>query len=144
MGRGARKAFEQPVLIMHNASPDGKWLVAWAPLHGNGPAASQAFRLDGGAPVLIGSNFDVRWSLDRGVAFITGTIIAPGRTYVIPLSPEETLRHIPAGGFRSEEEIALMPGARRIDAKAVPGPSAGVYAFYRGISQRNLYRIPIP
>ena len=46
--------------------------------------------------------------------------------------PGESLPQIPAGGFHSEDEIARLPGARRIDAKGlVPGPSADVYAFYR-------------
>jgi hypothetical protein len=51
---------------------------------------------------------------------------------------------IPALGFRSEQELASLPGARRIEASGVvPGPSPNVYAFYRGATQRNLYRIPI-
>ncbi|PYT96279.1 MAG: hypothetical protein DMG38_24570 [Acidobacteria bacterium] len=55
------------------------------------------------------------------------------------------LRGLPAGGFHSEEEIAHLPGARRIDVPGVvPGPSPDVFAFYRGTIQRNLYRIPIP
>jgi len=55
------------------------------------------------------------------------------------------LPHIPAGGFVSEKDVARVPGARRVDGTGVvPGPSADVYAFYRGTTQRNLYRIPIP
>jgi len=52
---------------------------------------------------------------------------------------------IPEGGFHSDGEIARLPGARRIDGdRVVPGPSPETYAFYRGTTQRNLYRIPIP
>ena len=59
--------------------------------------------------------------------------------------PGKVLPPIPAGGFHSEEEEASLPGAHRIDAAGVvPGPSPEVYAFYRGTTQRNLYRIPIP
>jgi hypothetical protein len=52
----------------------------------------------------------------------------------------------------SEEQIAHLQGAHKIDVAAtvsdvasgiVPGPSPDVYAFYRGRTQRNLYRIPI-
>jgi len=44
-----------------------------------------------------------------------------------------------------DEEIARVPGARRIEGSGVVlGPSADVYAFYRGTIQRNLYRIAIP
>jgi hypothetical protein len=67
------------------------------------------------------------------------------RTYIVPSAPCQILPRIPAGGFRSVDEIGLLPGARRIDAEPIaPGPSPDVYAFYRGTTQRNLYRIPIP
>jgi hypothetical protein len=136
-GAGMRKALENPVYLLDNASPDGHWIVGWAPLSGDGPPAYQAFPLDGGRPVHIGAYLPLRWSLD-GSSSVIGT-------YNIPLQPGEVLRRIPAGGFHSAEEIARLPGARRIDVRnLVPGPSADVYAFYRGTIQRNLYRIPIP
>jgi hypothetical protein len=55
------------------------------------------------------------------------------------------MRQIPAEGFHSGEEIARLPGTRLIDGaiNPVPGPVAGVYAFYQVTIQRNLYRIPI-
>jgi hypothetical protein len=66
------------------------------------------------------------WSLDGRSSFI-----APfGRSYIIPQPLGEILKRIPAGGFHSDEELARLPGARRIDAPSlVPGPSADVYAF---------------
>jgi hypothetical protein len=143
-GTGVQKALDAPILTVSNVSPDGKWLVAWAPLHGDGLPAHQAFPLDGGPPVTISGGVTARSSLDRRSTFISGKIIARGRTYAVPLSLEDTLRRIPTGGFHSEEEIKRLPGARQIDAQAVPGPSADVYAFYRDTTQRNLYRVPIP
>jgi hypothetical protein len=74
-----------------------------------------------------------------------GAVFPEGRNYLVPLPRGQALPRIPAGGFRSEEEVARLPGARRIDETDVrPGPSLDVYAFYRGNAQRNLYRIPIP
>jgi hypothetical protein len=67
-----------------------------------------------------------------------------GRSYLVPLSAGEALPPIPADGFHSEEEIAALPGARRIDFRTVPGPSTDLYALYRTTTQRNLFRIPIP
>jgi len=82
----------------------------------------------------------LRWSLDGRTSFLIGR----RRTYAIPLAPGEDLPRLPAGGFHSDEEMARLPGARRIDEQeVVPGPSADVYAFYRRTTQRNLYRIPI-
>jgi hypothetical protein len=48
-------------------------------------------------------------------------------------------------GFKSEAEIAKLPGLRIISSAGVtPGPSPEVYAFTRETVQRNLYRIPVP
>jgi hypothetical protein len=75
---------------------------------------------------------------------ISGGPVAADRSYLIPLAPGQALPRVPAGGFRSEEEIAELPGARKIDVStAVPGSSPDVYAFYRGTTQRNLFRIPL-
>ena len=50
-----------------------------------------------------------------------------------------------SAGVRSGEDIARLPGVRRIDApEAVTAASPDVYAFQHGDVQRNLYRIPIP
>jgi hypothetical protein len=139
-GTGLHKARTEPVFVLNAGSPDGRWIVGWGPLPGNGPPAMQAFPLDGGPPILIGDSFTfLSWSLDGRSSFIDA-----GQTYIVPVAPGEALPPIPAGGFHSEEEIARLPGARRIDAEGVvPGPSASVYAFYRSTVQRNLYRIPI-
>ena len=75
---------------------------------------------------------------------VSGGPVEADRSYLIPLTPGEALPRVPTGGFRSEEEVAQLPGARKIDAlTAVPGSSPDVYAFYRGTTQRNLYRIPV-
>jgi len=67
------------------------------------------------------------------------------KAYVISVKPGHALPELPAGGFHSDEELAHFPGAHEIDATGVqPGPSPEVYAFYRGNTQRNLYRIPVP
>src|SRR5438093_12749977 len=79
----------------------------------------------GGPPIQIGSSFVPRWSLDGRSVFIG---LAGGfPPHVIPLPPGESLPRIPAGGFHSDEEIARLPGARRINASGVvPGSSPDV------------------
>ena len=139
-GTGLKKVRAEPVLILHSVSPDGRWIVGWAPVPGNGPPLFQAFPLGGGPPIQIGGGMRfLGWSLDGRSMLIVGYTGA----YLIPLAPGHVFPRIPAGGFHSEEEITRLPGAHRIEG-AVPGPSAGVYAFYRSTIQRNLYRIPIP
>ena len=126
-----------------DVSPDGRWIMAWPPVSYS--AGGQAFPLGGGVPVPIG-NVLLHWSPDGSSLSLSGNAIPGGRSYIVPLPPGQALPRIPANGFSSEEEVASLPGARRIDeVGVVPGPSPGVYAFYRGTApQRNLYRIPIP
>jgi hypothetical protein len=139
-GTGLQKVRPEPVILLYSVSPDGRWIVAWAPLPGNRPPLTQAFPLDGGPPVQIGGGIlFLGWSLDgRSMLIVRFT-----GAYLIPLAPGHVFPRIPAGGFHSEEEITRLPGAHTIDV-AVPGPSVSVYAFYRNTIQRNLYRIPIP
>lgn len=138
-GSGVRKALKDPVFLLNDVSPDGRWVSTWAPIPGKGTPAIQAFPLDGGSPIQIGDSWRLlNWSLDGRSVLLAGW-------YSVPLAAGESLPPIPKGGFHSDEEIARLPGARRVDAEwVVPGPSAGVYAFYRSTVQRNLYRIPIP
>jgi hypothetical protein len=143
-GTGLQKALEQPVLLFFAVSPDGKWLIAWARPADNGPAAVYAFPLGGGPSVLIRSR--IRWQWSPSGNFLSLALpFHEGKTYIVPLPSREALPAIPARGLDSEEEIARLPGARRIDAlRAVPSPSPDVYAFFRHTTQRNLYRIPVP
>ena len=143
-GTGMQKAVKQPVLMLLAASPDAKWLVAWARTAENGSAAVYAFPLGEGPPVLIRGR--IRWQWSPGGRFLSLALpFHEGQTYIISLPPGEALPPIPPAGLPSEEEIARLPGARRIDAlRAVASPLPGVYAFSRNTTQRNLYRIPIP
>jgi eukaryotic-like serine/threonine-protein kinase len=143
-GSGLRKAVEPTALLFGFISPDGQWLVGWGPLPGDGPPAVQAWPVNGGPPLNIAGTMYTSWSGDRRSLFMYSNTIGIGKTYVIPLRPGESFPPIPKGGFTSEEELARLPGAKRIDAVAVPGPSSDIYAFYRGATQRNLYRIPLP
>jgi serine/threonine protein kinase/Tol biopolymer transport system component len=147
-GTGMRKALEQGIFTMADVSPDGRWISAWAGIPSNGHVAEQAIPLDGGPPIPIsGHGRGVNWSPDgRFWSFPGGLIgfIPQSRSYIIPL-PSGGVPRIPAGGFHSEEEVARLPGVRKIEEMGVvAGPSPDVYAFYRGTTQRNLYRVPIP
>jgi hypothetical protein len=143
-GTGLRKAFEQPVNQFNFPNPvsaDGRWVYAWAPLPNDGPAAGQVFSLDGKPPTSLGGLGQVNWVAGGALLSVTGSPEA----FFFSLAPRQILPSIPAGGFRSEEEIARLSGARRIEGRLVTlGPTPDVYAYYRGNVQRNLYRIPIP
>ncbi len=83
----------------------------------------------------------IAWAAGGALLSITGS----PQAFVVPLAPGQVLPPVPAGGFHADEEIARIPGARRIEGRLVTvGPVPTVYAYYRGNTQRNLYRIPIP
>ena len=142
-GSRRQKALEQAIVLLSAVSRDGRWIVAWSFLPDGEGMALQGFPLGGGSPVTIAADAAVSWSPGGDAVSVSGGPLPDNRSYIIPLPPDEALPRIPAEGFRSEEEIAQLAGARRIDALTVPGPSPDVYAFYRGTTQRNLYRVPV-
>ncbi len=132
-------------LLLNGLSPDGRWLVAWSPLPHENATAYQAFSLAAdGAPIEISRDIIWNWSPDGRVLSISDGPVAAGRSYVVALSPGSVMPRLPVGGLRSDDQVAQLTGARRVDAVTIPGPSPHVYAFYRDTSQRNLYRIPLP
>ena len=147
-GTGIRKALEQAILAIKDVSPEGQWILAWGRVAGGGTAV-QAFPLEGtGSPITIFGHGNALWSPGGHSLSMPGGLngfIPERRSYLIPLTPGQALPRIPAGGFRSEQEVARLPGVLRIEEMGVaPGPAPNVYAFYRGATQRNLYRIAIP
>jgi hypothetical protein len=52
---------------------------------------------------------------------------------------------IPNSGFRLEEDVAALPGARLIPEQgAFPGPNPSVYSFTKVGTHRNIYRVSVP
>ena len=145
-GTGLQKAIQQPVNQFNfpsPISPDGRWVHAWGPLPSDGPTAYQVYSLDGKPPISLGATVQVAWA--AGGALLMDVAATTPRAFFIPLSPGQILPNIPAGGFHSDEEIAHLRGARRIEGRLITlGATPDVYAFYRGNTQRNLYRIPVP
>jgi Tol biopolymer transport system component len=135
-GSGMQKVVEQPIALLGEVSRDGRWILGWN-------SRWQAFPLDGQSPLVIGSSVGWTWSPRGDWASLSGGPIAEGRSYLIPLAPGEAFPRIPADGFDTEQEVSELPGARKVDARVVAGPSPDVYAFYRTTTQRNLYRIPL-
>jgi hypothetical protein len=146
-GSRIEKALEQEIALLFGVSRDGRWIVAWSSLPEGEGMGVQAFPLAGGGPpvtIAVHAAVVINWSFGGDSVSVFGGPIPDNRSYIIPVAPGEAFPRLPAEGFRSEEEIASLPGARRIDAWAVPGPSRDLYAFYRGTTQRNLYRVPVP
>jgi serine/threonine protein kinase len=142
-GTGLTKAIEEPVNRVYSISPDKHWLVT---SHGK----TSIYSLSGGPPVRLPDDILLNWSPDGKRIYLEWgklgmSVRAAGVTYVIPLSPGEMLPKIIRDGLRSEEDLAKLPGVQVIGAADIaPGPTPDIYAFSREITQRNLFRIPIP
>ncbi len=152
-GTGLRKITDEPITLLKGISPDRRWLLGTR-FRGD-KADVVAFRVDGGAPIPVflpgaaPGDSPVEWSYDGRLMYmmLQSSIGSAqnGRTYAVPLLPGRVFPAIPPGGFRSQDEIAKIPGVRLIDSIDVaPGPTPETYAFTRQTVQRNLYRIPLP
>ncbi|HKS95143.1 MAG TPA: hypothetical protein VJV74_03305, partial [Terriglobia bacterium] len=163
-GTGLEKAIPDPVIFLTNVSPDGKWVVAFAAIAGEeASAATMAYPVGGGASKRLCDRCDVLWSRDGkfvDVSFLSWNAngaeqresTKPHRTIMVPLTGSRTFADLAARGFKSEEQLAALPGARALDqpsaqpgqAIIVPGPEPSIYAFVKETVHRNLYRIPLP
>jgi len=147
-GTGRRKLSEGGVIIVPAVSPDGQWVTATIGSRQSNQLT--AYSTSGAVPVPIFSGPSrFRWSRDGKRAYLSipaadSTAFAYGRTYVLPLPAGSMLPRVPAGGFRSEAEIAALPGVEVLPyGDLAPGSSPAVYAFSRVTVTRNLYRIPL-
>jgi Tol biopolymer transport system component len=147
-GSNRRRLSERGVGL-NGVSWDGSWIVTR--IHEQGDATTTAISLRDGRslPLFDFQSTHFSWTQDKLLISIPefrgGTYALAGKTYVIPLAAGEAFPLIPAGGFRSEAEIAKLPGVTVIDAYDVAaGPMPHVYAYSRQSVQRNLYRIPLP
>jgi eukaryotic-like serine/threonine-protein kinase len=137
---------------LFSPSPDGKWVVisgstsetAW-------PA--MVYPVGGGSPRLLcvpcdsGNDVEhvgppgVSWSPDGKFIYLK----FQESIYAIPLRPGQILPPIPVSGFRSKEDLAALPGSLLIpEPGAFPGPNPSIYAFSKGATHRNIYRVPVP
>jgi len=152
-GTGRQKLTANEVSQLQGISPDRQLVIGSSWNEGNGQnLVTKAFPISGASPfpILDGPLCFLRWQPDERFLYLSvglgmNAARASGRTYVIPLAPGKTLPKIPQNGFRSEAQIAALPGVRVIDAAdTAPGNSPETYAFSRQTVQRNLYRIPLP
>ena len=144
-GSGLRRVNDQPIEGLHGISLDGKWLIAKV------RAAEKELRFvalpveSGQAHPAIPAEL-ASWSADGARLFLSQVdasfvSVQVGRTYILPLAPGKMF---PRDTIRSIADLASFPGTKVIESYDVtPGPRPGVYAFAKGATLRNLYRIPI-
>ena len=149
-GSGLRKVVQASNL--EGVSPDGRWVAAWS--SGLSPESWLVYPLRGGRATLICRKCGPPPSVERGPwppavswspdgRFIYLALYGFG--YAIPLRPGQALPPLPAAGLRTEQEVAALPGARRIPQEfPFTGPDPSLYALTKVAIQRNIYRVPVP
>ena len=147
-GEGRERITAVDSHVLGTVSPDGMWLSGI----GENPVQNVLYSLAGRASRRLfpySQTMRLRWTLDgkRGylsVQYGQSSAFGAGRTYVLPPAGGSSLPFIPPGGFRTETEVAAVPGVEILPhGDLVLGPSPSVYAYSRVTTTRNLYRIPL-
>jgi Tol biopolymer transport system component len=134
--------------VLGGISPDGEWVSSY----GLDVGQMLLYSTSGKPPLPVFASSQssrVRWSRDGTRAYLSiqngqASAFALGRTYVLPIPRGSRLPVLPAGGFRSEAEMAAVPGVQILEHGDVAfGASPAVYAYSRVTTTQNLYRIPI-
>jgi Tol biopolymer transport system component len=143
-GSGLRQLTTQ-VFSLDRASPDGAWISG---MWGSGtPPPIWLFSLTGDDRLLFlkeGGGGYLRWAPDGSRLYVSRPN-STGNTYVVPLAKGSMLpAAMPPGGFRTEAEIAALPGVQIIPHIGIsPGSTPDVYVFSRETGSRNIFQIPV-
>ena len=151
-GTGLRKLTKRQVSQIQGVSPNGQWVMVMSPSgHNQSPEATWACPTAGGEDIkIINGLWQFRWQSDAKILYVSfstamQTAGASGRTYVLALAPGQMLPPIPAGGFKSEDDLARLSRQPAIQVGDIgAGPTQSAYVYSRETVQRNLYQIPIP
>ena len=137
-----------------SVSPDGRWMAVWVSAAGDELSnALRVYSVSGASPTLVCAKCGAPPSLERGPWPPSVSWSPDGRfvylepyesPYAVPVRPGEALPPMPSVGLRTDNDVAALPGARRItQPKVFLGPDPSVYAFTKVTIHRNLYRIPV-
>lgn len=149
-----------PILYLHDVSPNGQWAVVSAPGAGAVGAASnvRAYSLRDGKPAPIcdvcGAGFGpkqagkpfITWAPDGRFIYLSlhwANLGRADKTAVIPVrgTPFKLAPH----GSITETDLQKKFGARIINERDVyPGPDPDTYVFTRYVALTNIYRIVLP
>ena len=113
-GTGLAEGARATTLLHGCISRDGRWITAWAPLPGNEPPAGRRSHLTA-VPRSSSAPRSLHWSLDGRVGVYERRLPAIAGPISFRCRRARLAARFRAGGFASEEEIARLPGARRID-----------------------------
>ena len=143
-GSGLERILNTPILNKLSVSPDGEWIIVFAPLAGEKAASEAATPETVAVPVRGGARQKICsgrcppiWSSDGRFLYVENP---PGKTLAIPVPAGRALPDLPAPGVG----LVALPGARVIEqGNLFPGPDPATYVFQRTELRHNLFRIPL-
>jgi Tol biopolymer transport system component len=144
-GSGRQKISSQRIFDAHAVSPDGRWVIASAPVAGKEQTAdSTAFAVDGHAtvPLCPGYCF-ATWNAAGTVLFLSFPSLFKG-TYPMAVKHDSGLPTLPPSGFGRLADLANAKTGAVIPRQVDSIVSSSVYAYTQENARRNLYRIPLP
>ena len=157
-GTALARVVEDHVNRLLSVSPDGRWVVVTiATGDSRNPQAVVGYPVAGGSSRVLCrvcgfGTLDINppivtWSQDQKSMYVsltnTGTSNRP-QTIEVSLNPGDAIPRVPSE-LVTNPELRRMQGVHVLDLPNVfPGPDASTYAFWRSITQRNLYRISLP
>jgi hypothetical protein len=148
-GSGQSRVSELPVLQKGDSSPDGGWVLAFAPGVGDGSSPRTiAMSTRGGEPKVLCSadNCGGHWSADGKWLYVGGgsNDALEGLTVGVPLGPDGGPPDAIHAMLQAAAKGNAPPGMRILKERLVaPGPDPSTYAFVRQDVQRNLFHIPL-
>ena len=134
------RVLEAPIVEFHAVAPDGRWVSVDLPIEG-GIAGAFLAPVGGGAPSLIRKGWwPSHWSRDGNALYVeVGTgenSQRHGRTASLPIGADG----LPSESATSVPDAALIPHP---ELNLSMGSDPSVYAFVKGETRRNIYRIPL-
>jgi Tol biopolymer transport system component len=143
-GSARSKILANPILEFDAVSPDGHWALL-AQAVGQDPGARMfATPLDGGSPVRVCAEYcRPRWAADGKAFVVIMDTMKGAQTFVLPVSPPDSLPVLPPAGLGARSETENAKGMKVVDGPVVLGPTPELSASVREEVHRNLYRIPL-
>lgn len=146
-GSSRAKLVPYPISSIGEVSPQGRWVTALIPLP-DGTRAPVAIPTAGGPASIICSSYcETQWSLDGSSLIVSvenASTTSPGRSWVVPLGPDENLSAVPANGITAKTQQTDIPGSRLLlRANFIAGKDLAHFAYVKSTSHFNLFRIEL-
>lgn len=143
-GSGRRKITPERILDVEALSPDGRWIVAGAPISDpERTAAAKAFQVDGGESVTLCWNYCLlNWDTTGKFLFVHIQPLSE-KSYALPVQKGSGLPQLPPAGIAGIEDMTNDKNVVVLPQYVESALSPSAYVYSRKNVRRNLYRIQL-